>query len=109
MPLWLYGLCDGASALVLALPALHRARLAVRGVCLLNPWVRSEASLAGAMIDGYYRRRLLDPALWRRLVRGQVPLHDALLVVDRAMYRAKEQGKGRWVRMPLEQAELVDG
>jgi diguanylate cyclase (GGDEF)-like protein len=45
--------------------------------------------------------------VWRS--HGQVPLHDALLVVDRAMYRAKEQGKGRWVRMPLEQAELVDG
>ena len=45
--------------------------------------------------------------VWRS--HGEVSLHDALLVVDRAMYRAKQQGKGRWVRMPLEQAELVDG
>lgn len=45
--------------------------------------------------------------VWRS--HGQVSLHEALLVVDRAMYQAKQQGKGRWVRMPLEQAELADG
>jgi exosortase A-associated hydrolase 1/exosortase A-associated hydrolase 2 len=78
-PLWLYGLCDGASALALALPALRRAGLTVHGVILLNPWVRSEATLASAMIGSYYRRRLIDPALWRRLLRGQVPIRHLLL------------------------------
>jgi len=114
VPLWLYGLCDGASALVLALPALHRARLAVRGVCLLNPWVRSEASLAGAMIDGYYRRRLLDPALWRRLVRGQVPLRHLvaeplrhLSVRLAARRRSPTAGRGDDGRRSLPQA-LID-
>jgi exosortase A-associated hydrolase 1/exosortase A-associated hydrolase 2 len=78
-PLWLYGLCDGASALALALPALRRAGLTVHGVVLLNPWVRSEATLASAMIGSYYRRRLLDPGLWRRLLRGQVPIRHLLV------------------------------
>lgn len=44
-------------------------------------------------------------AVWRS--RGAVTLQDALGVVDRAMYQAKAQGKGRWVRLPLVPEEAV--
>jgi exosortase A-associated hydrolase 1/exosortase A-associated hydrolase 2 len=97
-PLWLHGLCDGASALVLALPLLRQAGVRVQGLCLLNPWVRSEASLAGAMIDTYYRRRLLDPDLWQRLLRGQVPLRNLLVeplrFLGRRLARTRTASRG---------------
>ena len=72
--LWIGGLCDGATAAMLALPAVQRQAVEPAGVFLLNPWVRSDASLGEAMIRNYYARRILDPAFWRRLFSGRVSL-----------------------------------
>jgi exosortase A-associated hydrolase 1 len=71
----LWGLCDGASAALLALQA--RPHPAVAGLCLLNPWVRSAASLAQAQVKHYYRQRLLQADFWRKLLRGGVALQAA--------------------------------
>lgn len=66
----LWGLCDGASA---ALLYLHdRADARVRGLCLLNPWVRSEASLARTHVKHYYLQRLAQREFWAKLFRGRV-------------------------------------
>lgn len=66
----LWGLCDGASASLLYMDATHDARIA--GLALLNPWVRSEVSLARARVKHYYWQRLREPEFWRKLVRGGV-------------------------------------
>jgi exosortase A-associated hydrolase 1 len=63
----LWGLCDAASAA--ALYAADDARVA--GLVLLNPWVRTEAGEARATLKHYYRARLLQPGLWRKIWRGQ--------------------------------------
>jgi exosortase A-associated hydrolase 1/exosortase A-associated hydrolase 2 len=63
----LWGLCDGASAAVLYAP--HDARVA--GLALLNPWVRTEEGAAKAMLKHYYRERLLDAALWKKIASGK--------------------------------------
>ena len=66
----LWGLCDGASA---ALLYLHeRADPRVAALCLLNPWVRSEASLARTHVKHYYRQRLMQREFWVKLLSGQV-------------------------------------
>ena len=66
----LWGLCDGASA---ALLYLHEhADPRVRGLCLLNPWVRSEASLARTHVKHYYRQRLVQREFWAKLFSGRV-------------------------------------
>jgi hypothetical protein len=44
----------------------------VQGLCLLNPWVRSEASLARTHVKHYYAQRLREPAFWKKLFSGQV-------------------------------------
>jgi exosortase A-associated hydrolase 1 len=63
----LWGLCDGASA---ALIYAHRdPRLA--GLVLLNPWLESRQAKARAQVSHYYRRRLLDPGFWRKLIQGK--------------------------------------
>lgn len=66
----LWGLCDGASASLLYLDATGDPRVA--GLALLNPWVRSEASLARTQVRHYYRQRLLEPDFWRKLMGGAV-------------------------------------
>ncbi|MBV8502240.1 MAG: hydrolase 1, exosortase A system-associated [Paucibacter sp.] len=66
----LWGLCDAASAALLYCDGTTDPR--VRGLCLLNPWVRSEASLARTQVKHYYLQRLGQPEFWSKLLRGQV-------------------------------------
>lgn len=87
----LWGLCDGAAAALLYLD--ERADPRVRGLCLLNPWVRSEASLARTQVKHYYRQRLMQREFWRKLLRGQVA--GAALRGLWASLRAARAGLGR--------------
>lgn len=64
----LWGLCDGASAALLYLHDTPDPR--VHGLCLANPWVRSEASLARTHVKHYYLQRLASGEFWRKLLRG---------------------------------------
>lgn len=66
----LWGLCDGASAALLYCQATQDSR--VGGLCLLNPWVRSPASLAKTHVKHYYAQRLREKGFWVKLVSGQV-------------------------------------
>ncbi|KQW42198.1 MULTISPECIES: hydrolase 1, exosortase A system-associated [unclassified Roseateles] len=66
----LWGLCDAASAALLYLESTRDPRVA--GVALLNPWVRSAATLAQTHVKHYYWRRLREPAFWLKLLKGGV-------------------------------------
>jgi exosortase A-associated hydrolase 1 len=66
----LWGLCDGASAALLYCDETHDER--VSGLCLLNPWVRSEASLARTQVKHYYLQRIMQKDFWAKLMRGGV-------------------------------------
>lgn len=68
----LWGLCDGASAALLYCDATRDTRIA--GMCALNPWIRSDASLAKTQLKHYYAQRLLSPAFWGKLLRGRVAM-----------------------------------
>jgi exosortase A-associated hydrolase 1 len=66
----LWGLCDGASAALLYWHDRHDVRIA--GLCLLNPWLRSDASLARTHVKHYYLQRMRERQFWSKLLRGQV-------------------------------------
>ncbi|MBC7378242.1 MAG: hydrolase 1, exosortase A system-associated [Burkholderiaceae bacterium] len=69
-PVVVFGLCDGASA---ALIYLHESFQAdVSGVTLLNPWFRSNHSLAQTHFKHYYIRRLASRDFWAKVFRGEV-------------------------------------
>ncbi|MDO8959005.1 MAG: hydrolase 1, exosortase A system-associated [Rhodocyclaceae bacterium] len=72
----LWGLCDAAAALLLYWDDTHDPRIA--GLCLLNPWVRSEATLAKTQVKHYYGQRLLQKEFWRKLLSGKLNLVGAL-------------------------------
>jgi exosortase A-associated hydrolase 1 len=85
----LWGLCDAASAALLYQRSHADPRLA--GLVLLNPWVRSDATLARAHLKHHYRAQLLDPGFWRRLVRGDVAVGAALRSLAGNILRARAQ------------------
>lgn len=66
----LWGLCGGASAALLYWLTTRDAR--VRGMVLVNPWVRSEVTLAKTQVKHYYVRRLMQREFWVKLVSGRV-------------------------------------
>jgi exosortase A-associated hydrolase 1 len=63
----LWGLCDGASAAAMYAPQDPR----VAGLVLLNPWVRTEEGAARATVRHYYKDRLFDARLWKKIGSGQ--------------------------------------
>ena len=71
----IWGLCDGASAGLLYAGRDPR----VTRLILVNPWVRTDETLARAYVSEYYGRRILDPEFWRKLLRGQVRIADSLI------------------------------
>ncbi|PKO88929.1 MAG: hydrolase 1, exosortase A system-associated [Betaproteobacteria bacterium HGW-Betaproteobacteria-12] len=64
----LWGLCDAASTSLMYWHETRDPRVA--GMVLLNPWMRSEQTLAQARIRYYYLRRLLDRDFWAKIRRG---------------------------------------
>lgn len=66
----LWGLCGGASAALLYLHELADAR--VRGLVLVNPWVRDEVTQARTRVKHYYLQRLASREFWKKLARGDV-------------------------------------
>ncbi|MES2878597.1 MAG: hydrolase 1, exosortase A system-associated [Pseudomonadota bacterium] len=66
----LWGLCDGAAASLLYWG--QRSDPRITGLCLLNPWVRSEITLARTRVKHYYGERLMQRAFWRKLLQGQL-------------------------------------
>ncbi len=71
-PLVLFGLCDAASASLLYVGDTQDPR--VSALALLNPWARTQASLAQTHLKHYYGQRLLSLAFWRKLASGGVGL-----------------------------------
>ena len=62
--IYLWGLCDAASALAFFAHGDSR----ISGLVLLNPWVRSEESHSKMLLSEYYFRRLFDFEKWKELL-----------------------------------------
>ena len=82
----LFGLCDAASAVLLYLEQNHDTR--VGGIVLLNPWVRSDVTIAKTYLKHYYGRRLLQKAFWTKLFGGSVNVGDALNAIAKSIKSA---------------------
>jgi len=79
----LWGLCDAASAALIYWQRTRDPRVAA--MALLNPWVRSEATLAKTHVRHYYGRRALERAFWAKLFRGGVDLKSAVKSITRGL------------------------
>jgi uncharacterized protein len=70
----LFGLCDAASAALMYCCSDSR----VQGLILANPWVRTEAGAARAVVRHYYLQRLLHRSFWSKVFAGEYRLFASL-------------------------------
>lgn len=79
------GLCDAASAALIYARQDER----VAGLVLLNPWVRTAAGEARAVVRHYYRGRLFERALWAKILSGNFSLRASLRDFARLLRRSR--------------------
>ncbi len=81
-----FGLCDGATALI-----LHHQAAGLDGLILANPWViEPQAGLPPpAAIRRRYVERLCSPTAWRRLLTGAIDYRAAVRGVSSVLRRAE--------------------
>jgi exosortase A-associated hydrolase 1/exosortase A-associated hydrolase 2 len=96
-------LCDAASAALMFCTANPR----VSGLMLLNPWVRSEATLATTHLRHYYGQRLLEREFWIRLLRAQFDWRSSLRGLYDSVRRAAR--RSRTDDRQTFQAKMADG
>jgi len=85
----LWGLCDAATA---AVNYAHKDPR-VKGLVLLNPWVRDENTLAKTFIKHYYLKRIQSSEFWKKLLKGDVHIYNSLSSLVRKMISALKQIK----------------
>ena len=89
----LWGECDAASAILFY--AWQDPR--VQGLVLLNPWVRTAAGEAKAILHSYYLSRLMQPSFWRKVASLRfnpvASLRSAIGVVRRSRSTAPSSGR----------------
>ena len=97
----LWGLCDAASASLLYWDATQDER--VSGMVLLNPWARSEATLAKTHIKHYYGQRLLQIEFWHKLLSGKLGIVRALQGFASSLMRTRPVSVGGDKNLPFQQ------
>ena len=89
-----WGLCDAASAAM-----MHAASHPdVSGIVAVNPWARSEASLAAVQVKHYYAERLMQREFWSKLLRGgldwRASFGSLLSILKRLWMSPRSSGAG---------------
>jgi exosortase A-associated hydrolase 1 len=87
----IWGLCDAASAAMMYCATDRR----LRGLVLVNPWVRTDAGEARAYLHGYYLERLLQRSFWHGVFTGGVNLSKSLRDLLTAFRLARHSGARR--------------
>jgi exosortase A-associated hydrolase 1 len=102
----LWGLCDGASASLM----YCRSDSRVRGLVLLNPWVRDAQVQAVAQLKHYYWSRLFSGSFWLNLVSGRIRLFRTVSDLRAALAKALSGAKGdRVTQKQAFQSRMIDG
>jgi exosortase A-associated hydrolase 1 len=70
----LFGLCDGASAVLMH--CVTDAR--ITRLILANPWIRTEGTQAATVLRHYYWRRPFQRSFWAKLGQGGVQIRKSL-------------------------------
>ena len=85
----IWGLCDAASAALMYAHSDSR----VAGLVLLNPWVRSEQSLARSYVRVYYAKRVLSRDFWKKFASGGVNVLSSLSSFMKTLVASAQQNE----------------
>lgn len=97
----LWGLCDGATAALLYCHDKLDTRIS--GLCLANPWVRSEASLARTQVKHYYFQRLMQIEFWKKLISGKIAVSALNSFAKKIRLSTSEQSPNKNDNQPFQQ------
>jgi uncharacterized protein len=84
----IWGLCDAASAALFYAAGDRR----IAGLVLLNPWARSQQTVAQTYLRTYYARRIFDREAWRELFGGSKKPLEVLAAFARLVRQAVTRG-----------------
>jgi uncharacterized protein len=87
--LYLWGLCDAATASIFYAPGDTR----VTGMVLLNPWARTERGEAKAFLKHYYLRRMLDRSFWNKAVSRRLDVKASMAGLCNVFRQSREKGQ----------------
>lgn len=73
--IFLWGLCDAASAILFTAHTSQR----IDGIVISNPWVRSDASHSEAILKNYYRDRIFSWDVWSQLLSSPSKIFKAVI------------------------------
>jgi uncharacterized protein len=100
----LWGECNAASAILFY--AYRDTR--VKGLVLLNPWVRTVEGQAKAILRHYYLKRFMEPSFWKKIFSGHFnpfkSLESALKLIGQS--RA-QSSSGKEVKVDSFASELL--
>jgi exosortase A-associated hydrolase 1 len=94
----IWGLCGGATAALLYVRRTRDAR--VKGLVLVNPWVRTDLTQAVTQVKHYYLQRLAQKEFWLKLLRGGVALGSSLGELGRALRLSARAAHRRGAHRP---------
>lgn len=94
---YLLGLCDGASAILIAIPEIKEH---VAGIILINPWVYQDSTLAKAYLKFYYIRRLRQKEFWGKLLKFKINFRHSFRSIKRKYSSAFTSNRGAKVKKP---------
>lgn len=92
----IFGLCDAACAALFYAGGDSR----IRGLVLLNPWVRTNEGLAKTYLTHYYRNRLFDRELWQKICHGHFEYGKAVRSLFRVLAAVSSNGIRKYSRAP---------
>lgn len=87
--IYLWGLCDAATAALLY--AVNDSRVA--GLILLNPWIRTDSGEAKAYLKHYYLTRVVEKEFWKKAMSGKLDLKAALASFAEMVVRSGKMGR----------------
>lgn len=85
----LWGLCDAATAATQYSNSDER----VKGLFLLNPWVKDEQLAAEALVKNHYKKQILSLDFWKRVLTGKVKLFAAVTSFLQNLIAMKQSSK----------------
>lgn len=81
--IYVWGLCDAAAAISFTAHTDDR----IKGVVLLNPWVRNEASHSKAILNNYYRERFFSIDVWKQLLMSPSKIFKAIFSLINIVFK----------------------
>jgi exosortase A-associated hydrolase 1 len=101
----IWGLCDAATAAAFYVGTDDR----VRGLVLLNPWVRTPEGAARAMLRHYYLARLGEVAFWKKVASGNLDFAASAAMLRQNMRLAASEHRSLLPQRVIDSLADFDG